>query len=111
MAKKKAPLRIYSWNVNGIRSVAKKGFLDWLGDSGGHVIGLQETRAREDQLEPELLARPATTRTTSPRSARATAASACSRSGSPTRSRRASASTNSTRRVASRSRATASSSS
>ncbi|MFO0695782.1 MAG: exodeoxyribonuclease III [Polyangiales bacterium] len=56
MAKKKAPLRIYSWNVNGIRSVAKKGFLDWLGDSGGHVIGLQETRAREDQLEPELLA-------------------------------------------------------
>lgn len=45
------PLRVVSWNVNGIRSVAQKGFLDWLGTSDAHVLGVQETRARPEQVE------------------------------------------------------------
>jgi exodeoxyribonuclease III len=38
-------MRIFSWNVNGLRSVAKKGFSDWLSQCGGDVVGLQEVRA------------------------------------------------------------------
>jgi len=47
-------IRIVSWNVNGIRACANKGFLDWLKDSGADVIGLQETRVEEAQLESEI---------------------------------------------------------
>lgn len=55
---KKEPrrLRIYSWNVNGIRAAAKKGFSDWLKRCGGSIVCLQETRAREDQLDATLRA-------------------------------------------------------
>ena len=51
-------MRLYSWNVNGIRSVAKKNLLPWdvLGD--GDVIGLQETKAQPQQLDPSLVAPP-----------------------------------------------------
>ena len=47
-------MRIYSWNVNGIRSAAKKGFQDWFAKCRGDIICLQETRALEDQVEPEI---------------------------------------------------------
>jgi exodeoxyribonuclease III len=47
-------LRVYSWNVNGIRAAAGKGFLDWLKSCRGDVVCLQETRAREDQLDASL---------------------------------------------------------
>jgi exodeoxyribonuclease-3 len=43
-------MRIVSWNVNGLRSCAGKGFLDWLGTSGAHVVGLQEVRASVEQI-------------------------------------------------------------
>ncbi len=45
------PFRVYSWNVNGIRAASKKGYLEWLKNCRGSVVCLQETRAREDQLE------------------------------------------------------------
>ncbi len=48
------PERIVSWNVNGIRSVAKKGFRDWLDASGAHIVGLQEVRAGEEQVPAEI---------------------------------------------------------
>lgn len=48
-------LKLYSWNVNGIRAVEKKGFLDWLAQSGGDVVAVQETKARPDQLSAALL--------------------------------------------------------
>ncbi len=51
-------MRIISWNVNGIRSCVKKGFLDWLGTCDAEIVGLQEVRAREDQL-PEEVKQPA----------------------------------------------------
>ena len=44
-------MKIYSWNVNGIRAAEKKGFLEWLALSGGDAICLQETKAHPDQLE------------------------------------------------------------
>src|SRR5215472_14497461 len=49
------PLRLVSWNVNGIRSCVRKGFLDWLGGARADVVGLQETRAELDDLPAELL--------------------------------------------------------
>ncbi len=51
-------LRIASWNVNGLRACAGKGhFLPWLRDSRASIVGVQEVRARAEQLDPEL-ARP-----------------------------------------------------
>lgn len=48
-------LRVLSWNVNGIRACAKKGFLDFLNASEADVLALQETRALPEQLGAELL--------------------------------------------------------
>jgi exodeoxyribonuclease-3 len=47
-------LLLYSWNVNGIRAIQKKGFLDWLSQTDPDILCLQETKAHPDQLEPEL---------------------------------------------------------
>jgi len=44
-------MRVVSWNVNGLRACAKKGFADFLESSGADVVGLQEVRAFRDQLE------------------------------------------------------------
>lgn len=46
---------IVSWNVNGIRACAKKGFGQWLDASDATIIGLQETRATAAQFPPGLL--------------------------------------------------------
>ena len=43
-------MRIVSWNVNGLRACAKKGFLDVLERSRADVVGVQEVRAFADQL-------------------------------------------------------------
>ena len=47
--------KILSWNVNGIRALARKGFLDWLGGESPDILCLQETRAQPEQLGDELL--------------------------------------------------------
>lgn len=44
-----------SWNVNGIRSIEKKGFLDWMSSTKMDVVCLQETKAQPDQLSDALL--------------------------------------------------------
>ncbi len=49
-----APLRVVSWNVNGLRSCSRKGFGEWLGKSRAGVVGVQEVRALPDELEPEI---------------------------------------------------------
>jgi exodeoxyribonuclease-3 len=46
---------VVSWNVNGIRAVSKKGFLQWLEQRKPDVLLLQETKAWPEQLGPELL--------------------------------------------------------
>ena len=51
-------ITLLSWNVNGIRAVHKKGFLDWLTETAPDILCLQETRAAEAQL-PAALAQPA----------------------------------------------------
>lgn len=43
--------RVISWNVNGIRACAKKGFLDYLKSDDPDMICLQETKALESDLE------------------------------------------------------------
>lgn len=47
-------MRIVSWNVNGLRACAKKGFLDFLESSGADVVCLQEVRAFEEQLPADV---------------------------------------------------------
>ncbi|HXR62158.1 MAG TPA: exodeoxyribonuclease III [Rudaea sp.] len=43
-------MRIISFNANGVRSAANKGFFDWLKQQSADVVCLQETKAQEDQL-------------------------------------------------------------
>jgi exodeoxyribonuclease-3 len=49
--KKKAYVKIVSYNVNGIRAALKKGFLDWLQAVDPDVVCLQEIKAQEEQLD------------------------------------------------------------
>jgi len=56
-AGKRGAVRVYSWNVNGIRSVVAKGFVDWLGAADGDIVGLQEVRAAVDAIPSDLAAR------------------------------------------------------
>ena len=48
------PARILSWNVNGLRASAKKGFGKWLEESGAEIVGIQEVRAEPSQIPIEL---------------------------------------------------------
>ena len=47
-------MRLFSWNVNGVRAAQRKGFLNWLDQVQPDVLGIQETKAQPDQLDPEL---------------------------------------------------------
>lgn len=44
-------MRITTFNCNGIRSAAKKGFFEWLATETPDIVCLQETKAQEDQLQ------------------------------------------------------------
>lgn len=48
-------LTLMSWNVNGLRAVQRKGFLEWLAQAQPDILGLQETKCRPDQLDDALL--------------------------------------------------------
>ena len=48
-------MNLISWNVNGVRAIVKKGFLDWLEQEQPDVLCLQETKAHIDQLAAEIL--------------------------------------------------------
>jgi exodeoxyribonuclease-3 len=48
-------MNLISWNVNGIRAIHKKGFLDWLKKENPDILCLQETKAHPEQLPDELL--------------------------------------------------------
>jgi exodeoxyribonuclease-3 len=47
-------LKLFSWNVNGIRAAHRKGLLDWFEQADPDILCLQETKAHPDQLEDEL---------------------------------------------------------
>ena len=44
-------MKFYSWNVNGFRSVLKKGFMDWLEEAEPDVLSLQEIRAEWEEVD------------------------------------------------------------
>lgn len=48
-------MKIITWNVNGIRAIAKKGFYEFISKMSPDILCLQETKAHPDQVEPELL--------------------------------------------------------
>ena len=48
-------LTLESFNVNGIRAVEKKGFIDWVKESDPGILCLQETKAHVEQLNDELV--------------------------------------------------------
>lgn len=54
MSRRPKTIRIASWNVNGLRACVRKGFLDWLEASKADVVGLQEVRAKREQLPADV---------------------------------------------------------
>ena len=50
--------RLYSWNVNGLRAVWKKGFTDWIAEAQPDVVGLQEAKISAHQLTLEMTCMP-----------------------------------------------------
>lgn len=47
-------MKIFSWNINGIRAIEKKGFLDIIAKENPDIFCLQETKAFLDQLPPSI---------------------------------------------------------
>ena len=48
-------MKIISWNVNGIRAAAQKGFLPFIEAANPDILCIQETKAHDHQLEDALL--------------------------------------------------------
>jgi exodeoxyribonuclease-3 len=47
-------MKILCWNVNGIRAVKGRGFLEWLYRESPDILCLQETKAHIEQLDADL---------------------------------------------------------
>ena len=47
-------IKAYSWNVNGLRAVYRKGFLEWFASVSPDILCVQETKAHPEQLPAEL---------------------------------------------------------
>ncbi len=50
-----AKVKIYSWNVNGIRAAAKKGLVEWFKTEQPDILGLQEIKAVREQIPKGLM--------------------------------------------------------
>jgi exonuclease III len=48
-------MKLISWNVNGVRAVAKKGFAEQVKVWNADFICLQETKAQDDEVRQALL--------------------------------------------------------
>lgn len=48
--------RVFSWNVNGLRAAAKKGFAEWVRGERPDLLGVQEVRALSEELPPMISA-------------------------------------------------------
>src|SRR5215831_15296594 len=46
-----APMKLISWNVNGLRAVLRKNFLDYLTCENPDILCLQETKCRPEDVE------------------------------------------------------------
>jgi exodeoxyribonuclease-3 len=47
----KQELKIFCWNVNGIRAIWKKDFPKWLKEASPDILCLQETKAQQEKLD------------------------------------------------------------
>jgi len=47
-------LLIWSWNVNGLRAILNKGFIEAINREQPDILGIQETKLQEHQIPPEL---------------------------------------------------------
>ena len=47
-------MKLISWNVNGLRAVYKKGFLDFFNEINADIFCIQETKMQEGQITLEL---------------------------------------------------------
>jgi exodeoxyribonuclease-3 len=47
--------RVITFNANGIRAAARKGFFAWMSAQAPDVVCIQETKAQEHQLPPEAI--------------------------------------------------------
>ena len=54
MAGRSGDIKMLCWNVNGLRAVHKKGFLEWMLDEQPDILAVQETKLQLDQLPEEL---------------------------------------------------------
>lgn len=52
-------MKVISFNANGIRSAARKGFYEWLTNQQADFVCIQETKAQRPQLIPESIYFPA----------------------------------------------------
>ena len=48
-------MKIFSWNVNGIRAIQKKGFKDFIRNFKPDILCIQETKASIDQLSEDII--------------------------------------------------------
>ena len=44
-------MRIVTYNINGLRSAIKKGFLDWMKAENADIICLQEIKAEKENVD------------------------------------------------------------
>jgi len=49
-------MRVISANLNGVRSAARKGFFEWMGEQDADIVCVQELKCAQDDMTPELLA-------------------------------------------------------
>src|SRR5688572_6675530 len=49
------PIKLMSWNVNGLRACERGGFSRWFADQAADVVCLQEIKVRPEQLPSELV--------------------------------------------------------
>ena len=47
--------KLLSWNVNGLRAIMKKGFMDWFMPQNADIVCLQETKLQQEQIPAELI--------------------------------------------------------
>ena len=48
-------MKIVSWNVNGLRAVVKKGFLEWIRKENPEILCLQEIKIQESEIPFDLI--------------------------------------------------------
>ena len=48
-------MKIFSWNVNGLRAISKKNFFSWINNENPDILCVQETKLQEEQLDLNLL--------------------------------------------------------